>query len=125
MIGSSCYSSRCFRKGRFWDSFGSVMLYQIYLVEKQDRFGVRLIHVLRSSLVMLLYCMVRVICPSRQMNVYFVYLETSRASKDGGGIGDHERSFEKERTRYNTSLILTHEFSLPVKYKPTFPKLIS
>lgn len=66
MIGSSRYSSRCFRKGRFWDSVGSVMLCQIYLVEKRDRFGVRLIHVLISSLVMLLYCTVRVICPSRE-----------------------------------------------------------
>lgn len=116
MIGSSRYSSRCFRKGRFWDSVGSVMLCQIYFVEKRDRFGVRVIHVLSSSLVMLLYCTVRVICPSREMNVYFVYLETSRASKDGGGIGDHERNFKKERTRYSTSLILIPEFSLPVKY---------
>lgn len=38
----------------------------------------------------------------------FVYIETSGASKDGCGIGDHERSFEKERTRYSTSLILIY-----------------
>lgn len=54
------------------------------------------------------------IYPPREMNISFVNLETSRASNYGRGIGEHDRSFEKERTRYSTLLELIYEFSIPV-----------
>ena len=48
-----------------------------------------------------------VINTSREMNVLFVTLGTSRASKFVSKVGEHDSSSEKERTRYNTLLFLS------------------